>query len=78
VTYRNQEKEIQMCVPGVRSRVKTDGVSEVEAAIGKALPAISEAQPDGVRYATSMSGDGATFAALELEKEEESRKMALT
>jgi hypothetical protein len=78
VTNRNQEKEIQMCVLGVRSRVKTEGVSEVEAAIEKAFPAIAEAQPEGVRYASIGAGDGATFVALELEREEEPRERALT
>jgi hypothetical protein len=34
-----------MCVFMVRSRVKTEGGSEVEAAIEKAFPAIAEAQP---------------------------------
>jgi hypothetical protein len=57
-----------MCVPGVRSRVP----------IGKTFSAIAEAQPDGVRYATSKAGDGATLVTLELEKEEEPREMALT
>ena len=34
-----------MCVFMVRSRMKTEGGSEVEAAIEKAFPAIAEAQP---------------------------------
>jgi hypothetical protein len=54
------------------SRVKTEKVSEVEAAIDRAFTAIAEAQPEGVRYASSKAGEGATFVALlELENEEE-------
>jgi hypothetical protein len=69
VMYRNREKEIQMCVLGVRSRVNTEGVSEVEAATGEALSAIAEPQPSD---ASSKAGEGATFVALlELENEEE-------
>jgi hypothetical protein len=77
VTNRKPGKEIQMCVPGVRSRVKTEGVSEVEAALEKAFSAIADAQPEGVRYASNKAGDGATFVALGLETEEEPRKRAL-
>jgi hypothetical protein len=67
-----------MCVLGVRSRVKTEGVFEVEAAIEKAFTAIAEAQPESVRYASIKADDGATFVPLELEKQEEPPKKALT
>jgi hypothetical protein len=70
-------KEIQMCVLGVRSRVKTEGVSEVEAALEKAFSAIAEAQPESVRSASIKADDGATFVWLEREKQEEPRKRAL-
>ena len=67
-----------MCVLMVGSRAKTEGVSEVEAAIEKAFSAIAEAQPEGPRYAFCKAGDGTTFVALELEKEEEPRRRVLT
>jgi hypothetical protein len=58
--------------------VKTEGVSEVEVAIDKAFSAIAELPPEDVRYASTKAGDGANFVALELAKEEEPRKRALT
>jgi hypothetical protein len=66
-----------MCVHGVRS-VKTEGLSEVEAAIEKAFSAIAEPKPEGLRNASIKVGDGATFVPLDLEKQEERRKRALT
>jgi hypothetical protein len=38
-------EETKMCVFMVRSRVTTEGGSEVEAALEKAFPAIAKAQP---------------------------------
>jgi hypothetical protein len=73
----NHAKEIQMCVHGVRS-IKTEGVSEVEAAIERAFSAIAEPKREGLRNASIKVGDGATFVSLDLEKQEERRKRALT
>jgi hypothetical protein len=73
----NDAREIQMCVHGVRS-VKTEGVSEVEAAIEKAFSAIAEPRPKGVRNASIKVADGATFVSLKLHKREERLKRALT
>jgi hypothetical protein len=61
-----------MCFLTDRSRVKTKGVSEVEAAIGRSFSANAEGQPEGVRNASCRARDGASFVALlELENEEE-------
>ena len=67
-----------MCVLGVSTKVKAEGVSEVDTAIHKAFSAIAEAQPEGVRHASIKAGDGATFMSPELEKQEEPRRRALT
>jgi hypothetical protein len=48
----------------VRSKVKAESVTDVEAAIEKVFSAIEQAQPAGVRYASSRLGDGVTFVAL--------------
>ena len=48
----------------VRSKVKPEHVAEVEAAVEKVFSAISQAQPKGVRYASSKLPDGVTFVAL--------------
>jgi hypothetical protein len=49
-----------MCFLNAPSKEMTERVSEVEAAVEKASPAIAEPGPDG-----------ATFVVLELENEEE-------
>ena len=67
-----------MCVLGVRSRVKTEGVSEVEAAMENVFPAIAEPQPENVRSASMDARDGETFVSLGPEKQEEPRTRALT
>ena len=67
-----------MSVLMVRSKVKADGVAEVEAAIEKVFSAIEEMKPDGVRYASCKLTDSATFVAfLELEKEGENPLTAM-
>ena len=72
----NELKEIQMCVPGLRSRVKTEDVTEV-GATEKPFPEIAEPQPKDFRNASLEAGDGATFVS-ELEKQEDLRTRALT
>jgi hypothetical protein len=53
-----------MNVVMVRSRIKEESVAEVEAAIEKVFSAIKQAQPAGVRYASSRLADGVTFVVL--------------
>jgi hypothetical protein len=61
-----------VCLFMDRSRVGTEGVSDIEAAMNGAISAIAGAQPDVVREAPSTAGDDATVAELfELEDEEE-------
>ena len=67
-----------MCVAGVSSRMKAEGVSEVESAKDKTFSAIAEPQTEDVRNASINSGDGATFVSVELEEQEEFRTRALT
>jgi hypothetical protein len=55
----------------VRSKIKAESVAEVETAIEKVFSAIKQAQPAGVRYASSRLADGVTFVILlELEGED--------
>ena len=48
----------------VRGRVKPGSVAEVESAVADPFRQIDEAQPDGVRYASTKAEDGETFVAL--------------
>jgi hypothetical protein len=48
----------------VRSTIKAESVAEVETAIEKVFSAIKQAQPAGVRYASSRLADGVTFVVL--------------
>jgi hypothetical protein len=48
----------------VRSKIKEESVAEVEAAVEKVFSAIKQAQPAGVRYASSRLADGVTFVVL--------------
>ena len=47
----------------VRSKIKAEGVTDVEAAVKKMLVALDAAQPEGLRYG-SLLVDGDTFIAL--------------
>jgi hypothetical protein len=47
-----------------RSKIKAESVAEVEAAIEKVFSEIKQAQPTGVRYASSRLADGVTFVVL--------------
>ena len=61
-----------MCFFMDRSRVKMEGVSEIEPAVEKSFSAIVEVEPEDLHYASPKPGDDATCAALlELENEEE-------
>ena len=67
-----------MCVAGVSSRMKAEGVSEVESAKDKTFSAIAEPHPEDVSNASMKAGDGATLVSVELEEQEEFRTRALT
>jgi quinol monooxygenase YgiN len=59
-----------MTVMMIRTEVKEDHVADVETAVQKMFAAIKEAEPRGVRYASSKLPDGVTFVVLlELEGE---------
>lgn len=48
----------------VQSKIKAEGVSDVEAAVRKMLAALDAAQPEGLRYASFLASDGETFVAV--------------
>ena len=51
----------------VRARVKPECVADVQAGARKMFAALQQAQPEGVRYTSSVLPDGVTFLAqLEL------------
>jgi hypothetical protein len=54
----------KMQVLMVQSKIKAEGVSDVEAAVRKVLGALDAAQPEGLRYASLLTSDGETFVAL--------------
>lgn len=47
-----------------RSKVRSESVDDVEAAIEKVFAAIEREQPEGVRYTACKLADGVTFVAL--------------
>jgi len=54
----------------VRAKIKEENVADALAATEKVIQALEQAQPAGVRYASSMLSDGVTFVALvELESD---------
>jgi hypothetical protein len=53
-----------MSVQMAQAKLKTHNVSDVRAAAQKLFAALDVAQPEGVRYAWVLLGDGETFAAL--------------
>lgn len=48
----------------VRSKIRSDSVGDVEAAVTRMFDAIRNAQPEGVHYASCRTPDGETFVAL--------------
>jgi hypothetical protein len=48
----------------VQAKIRRESVSDVQAATKKMFAAIDEAQPEGIRYASSLLPDGETFVAL--------------
>ena len=53
-----------MSVQMAKAKIKTGGVTEVQAATKKMFAAINAAQPEGIRYASLLLDDGETFVAL--------------
>jgi hypothetical protein len=48
----------------VRSKIKPENAADAEAAINRVFSAIEQAQPAGVRYASSRLADGVSFVVL--------------
>jgi hypothetical protein len=57
----NLGEGIPMSVMMIRAKVNADAVAEVEAAARAMFAAIDDAQPQGVRYASTKLPDGVTF-----------------
>jgi hypothetical protein len=53
-----------MSVQMVQAKIKAESVSDVQAAAKKMFAALNDAQPEGIRYASSLLPDGETFVAL--------------
>jgi hypothetical protein len=53
-----------MSVLMVQSKIKPEGVADVQAAVEKMIVALDAAQPDGIRYASLLQSDDETFVAL--------------
>jgi hypothetical protein len=48
----------------VQSKIKPEGVADVQAAVEKVLVALDAGQPEGLRFASLLLPDGETFVAL--------------
>ena len=48
----------------MEAKIKRESVTDVQAAAEKMFAAINAAQPEGIRYASSLLPDGETFVAL--------------
>jgi hypothetical protein len=53
-----------MSVLLIRAKVHEDKVAEAEAATRKMFAAVEQAQPEGIRYASTKLADGVTFVAI--------------
>ncbi len=53
-----------MSVHMVQAKIKRESVTDVQAAAKKMFAAINAAQPEGIRYASSLLPDGETFVAF--------------
>ena len=53
-----------MSVQMVQAKIRRESVTDVQAAAKKMFAAIDAAQPEGIRYASSLLRDGETFVAL--------------
>ena len=54
----------KMQVLTVESKIKPDGVADVQAAVDRMLVALEAAQPEGLRYAALIRPDDETIVAL--------------
>ena len=54
----------KMQVLMIQSKIKPEGVADVQAAVDKMLLALEAAQPEGLRYAALMRPDDETIVAL--------------
>jgi hypothetical protein len=59
-----ERKGHQMSVHMVEAKIRRESVTDVQAAAEKMFAAINAAQPEGIRYASSLLPDGETFVAL--------------
>jgi hypothetical protein len=59
-----ERKGCHMTVHMVQAKVRAESVADVAAAARKMFAAIDAAQPEGLRYASSLLPDGETFVAL--------------
>ncbi len=53
-----------MSVHMVQAKVKSESVTDIQAAAKKMFAAINSAQPEGIRYGSCLLPDGETFVAL--------------
>jgi hypothetical protein len=74
----NKGEEIQMCVFMVRSKVKTERVSEVEAAIDGTFSAIAELQPERVLPLDPRDPDVVRVKSRDGQERDLLRRKALT
>ena len=63
-TSNSKRKGHQMSVQMVQAKIKAERVSDVQAAAKQMFAALNDAQPQGIRYASSLLPDGETFVAL--------------
>ena len=53
-----------MSVLLAQAKIKSESVTDVQAATNKMFAAIDAAQPEGIRYASLLLADGETFVAV--------------
>lgn len=53
-----------MSVSIIRAKIKEEHVAAAEAGVEKMFAAVTQAQPEGIRYASCKLADGVTFVAL--------------
>jgi hypothetical protein len=59
-----ERKGCHMSVHMVQAKIRRESVTDVQAAAKRMFAAIDAAQPEGIRYASSLLPDGETFVAL--------------
>jgi hypothetical protein len=63
-TSNSNKKGHDMSVHMVQAKIRRESVDDVQAATRRMFAAIDAAQPEGIRYASSLLPDGETFVAL--------------